>query len=106
MIAHLYGVYAHHGFIAGDKDGIVTVGGVPTSRQIVVLDAKTLTWLQTTASTKDGNYLIMGLDPSQEYIVMARDYKKEYEPAVWDYVAPKEDKTIDEQMELWRSWQT
>lgn len=41
---------------------------------------------------------------------MARDLPptdgvERYEPAVWDYVVPKDDKTIDEQMELWQSWQ-
>lgn len=106
MITNFYGCYQNHGYIAGTQDGIVTVGGVPASRQVVVFDIKTLTWLQTTTSTTNGNYLIMGLDPSQEYIIMARDYKKEFEPAVWDYVVPKDDKTIDEQMELWQSWQT
>lgn len=106
-----YGVYQHHGYIAGDGDGIVTVGGVPASRQIVLFDIKTLTWLQTTTSTKDGHYLLMGLDPSQKYLIMARDLPpmggvERYEPAVWDYVTPVSDKTIDEQMELWQSWQT
>lgn len=93
------------GCIVGTQDGIVTVGGEPASRQICVLDAKTLTWLQTTTSTKDGNYLIMGLDPTKKYLLMARDYKQEYEPCCWDYVTPKDDKTLDEQMELWQSWQ-
>lgn len=92
------------GYIAGTADGIVTVGGVPSSRQIVVLDVQSLVWLQSATSTDDGNYLIMGLDPTKEYLIMARDYQREYEPAVWDYVRPMSDKTLDEQMELWQSW--
>lgn len=111
MITHFYGCYQNHGYIAGTQDGIVTVGGVPASRQVVVFDIKTLTWLQTTVSTKDGNYLIMGLNPNEQYLIMARDLPptdgvERYEPAVWDYVTPMSDKTIDEQMELWQSWQT
>lgn len=111
MITQFYGCYQNQGYIAGSGDGIVTVGGVPASRQVFALDAKTLTWLQTTTSTANGNYLIMGLDPNEQYLIMARDLPpsdgvERYEPAVWDYVTPKDDKTIDEQMELWQSWQT
>lgn len=105
MIIQLYGVYQHTGYIAGEKDGIVTVGGKPASRQIVVLDAKTLAWVQSTTSNKNGNYLIMGLDPAEHYLLMCRDYKGEFEPFCWDNVIPEDDKTLDEQMELWQSWQ-
>lgn len=99
------------GYIAGDGDGIVTVGGTPASRKIYVFDVQTLIWLKTATSTKDGHYLIMGLDNSKKYLIMARDLPptdgiERYEPAMWDYVTPKDDKTIDEQMEMWQSWQT
>lgn len=99
------------GYISGTDDGIVTVGGKPASRKVYVFDVKTLRWLSTAISAKDGHYLIMGLDPNERYLIMARDLPptdgvERYEPAVWDYVVPKDDKTIDEQMELWQSWQT
>lgn len=93
------------GYIAGTQDGIVTVGGEPASRQICVLDVATLAWVQSTTSNDNGNYLIMGLDPAKKYLLMARDYKGEYEPCCWDCVMPKDDKTLEEQMELWQSWQ-
>lgn len=93
------------GYISGEKDGIVTVGGEPASRQIDVFDAKTREYLQSTTSNENGNYLIMGLDLTKKYLLMARDYKGEYEPCCWDFVTPKDDKTLDEQMELWQSWQ-
>ena len=94
------------GYIAGTNNGIVTVTGQPASRQIVVLDAKTLTLQIITKSFANGRYLIAGLNPNNTYLVMARDYNKEYEPAVWDYVTPATDLTISQQQELWQSWQT
>lgn len=95
----------HMGYIAGTQDGIVTVGGEPASRQIYVLDVATLAWVQSTTSNDNGNYLLMGLDPAKKYLLMARDYKQEYEPCCWDYVVPMNDKSLDEQRELWQSWQ-
>ena len=94
------------GYIAGTNNGIVTVTGQPTTRQIVVLDAKTLTLQTITKSFANGHYLIAGLNPNNTYLVMCRDYNREYEPAVWDYVTPATDLTIAEQQELWQSWQT
>lgn len=104
ILEYLYQTHGN-GYIAGEKDGIVTVGGVPASRQICVFDIKTLAWVQSTISNKNGNYLLMGLDPTKKYLLMARDYKGEYEPCCWDFVVPMNDKTIDEQRELWQSWQ-
>lgn len=93
-------------YVAGMADGIVTVNGVPSSCKIYVLDAITLNWLQTAKSLSNGHYMIGDLDPSKQYLVMARDYNKEYEPAVFDYVTPATDLTIAQQQELWQSWQT
>ena len=97
---------AHSGYIAGSSDGIVTVQGKPASRKIWLLDAATLAVEQIVTSLKNGHYMFLGLDPAKEYLVMARDYKKEYEPFVWDYVKPADDLTIAEQQALWQSWQT
>ena len=94
------------GYIAGTADGVVTVNGVVAKRDIVVLDAVDLSVLQRNQSLSNGHYLLNGLDATKQYMVMARDYNKEYEPAVWDYVTPATDLTIAEQQELWQSWQT
>lgn len=94
------------GYIAGTADGIVTVQGKPASRKIWLLDAQTLTIVQVATSLSNGHYLFMGLDPDRKYLVMVRDYKKEYEPFAWDYVKPTDDLTIGEQQSLWQSWQT
>lgn len=97
---------AHSGYIAGSGDGIVTVQGKPASRKIWLLNAQTMTVEQIITSLKNGHYLFMGLDPAKKYLVMVRDYKKEFEPFVWDEVPPATDKTIDEQMAMWQGWQT
>lgn len=97
---------AHHSYIAGTNDGIVTVQGKPASRKIWLLDAVTMAVEQVVTSLKNGHYMFLGLDTAKEYLVMVRDYKKEYEPFVWDYVKPADDLTIAEQQALWQSWQT
>ena len=96
----------HSGYIAGTGDGIVTVLGKPESRKIWLLNAQTMVVEQVIASLKNGRYIFLGLDSDKEYLVMVRDYKKELEPFVWDYVTPANDLTIDEQQALWQSWQT
>lgn len=96
----------HSGYIAGAGDGIVTVAGKPASRKIYLLNAQTMAVEQIITSLQNGHYLFMGLDPAKKYLVMVRDYKKEFEPFVWDEVSPATDKTFDEQMAMWQSWQT
>lgn len=102
----IYLALTHASYIAGTGDGIVTVQGKPASRKIWLLDAATMAVEQVVTSLKNGHYMFMGLDPAKRYLVMVRDYKKEYEPFVWDYVAPADDLTIAEQQTLWQSWQT
>lgn len=95
----------HGGYIAGSADGIVTVQGKPASRKIWLLDATTMAVERVVTSLKNGHYMFLGLDPAKEYLVMVRDYKKEFEPFAWDFVKPADDLTIDEQQTLWQSWQ-
>lgn len=97
---------AHHGYIAGSADGIVTVQGKPASRKIWLLDAQTMAVEQVVTSLKNGHYAFFGLAPDRRYLVMVRDYKKEFEPFAWDYVKPANDLTIEQQQALWQSWQT
>lgn len=93
-------------YIAGTGDGIVTVAGKPASRQIWLLDAQTMAIEQVITSLKNGHYIFIGINPAKEYLVMVRDYNKEYEPFAWDYVKPANDLTIAEQQALWQSWQS
>ncbi|MGM8939566.1 hypothetical protein ACS8E2_12820 [Psychrobacter glaciei] len=96
---------AHSGYIAGSGDGIVTVQGKPASRKIWLLDAKTMAVYRIATSLKNGHYLFMGLDSDKRYLVIVRDYKKEFEPFVWDDVPPAKDLTIAEQQAIWQTWQ-
>lgn len=103
-------LYLQKGYVAGTQDGIVTVNAFPAMRPIHVFNAHTLQWVQSVTSTKNGNYLITGLDETALYLIMARDLPptdgvQRYEPAVWDYVSPATDLTLSEQMQLWQSWQ-
>lgn len=93
-------------YIGGAGDGIVTVASKPASRDVVLLDAHTLSVVHKSISLANGHYMFLGLDPAREYLLMVRDYEKEYEPFVWDYVKPADDLTIAEQQALWQSWQT
>ena len=106
MIINCYQRIDGRCYIAGSGDGIVTVQGKPEARKIWLLDAQTLAIVQVVTSLPNGHYLFMGLDPDREYLVMARDYRKEFEPFVWDDVKPADDLTIAEQQALWQSWQT
>lgn len=94
------------GYIAGADDGIVTVAGKPSARKIWLLDAQTMLVQQVVLSLKNGHYILLGLEPNKEYLVMVRDYKKEFEPFAWDYVKPATDLTITQQQALWQTWQT
>lgn len=106
MILDLKIGWSSEGYIAGTADGIVTVGGQPASREILVLDAESLTIEQRYKSLKSGHYLIVGLDLNKRYLVMCRDYNRDYEPCVYDYVQPAADLAVEEQRQLWESWQT
>ncbi|WP_083603579.1 hypothetical protein [Psychrobacter sp. C 20.9] len=106
MIIGIYYGQLSAGYIAGSGDGIVTVQGKPASRKIWLLNANTMVVEQIVTSLKNGHYLFMGLDPNKKYLVMVRDYKREYEPFVWDYLTPSDDLTIAEQQALRLSWQT
>ena len=99
-------ITTHAGYIAGSGDGIVTVQGKPAMREIWLLNASTLIVEDVITSLQNGHYLFRGLDPDKRYLVMVRDYKKDFEPFVWDEVSPATDLTIAEQMAMWQSFQT
>ena len=94
------------GYIAGQADGIVTVNGNAAKCDIYVLNVKNFTIVQRSQSLSSGHWLVNELDPNKRYLVMGRDYNREYEPFCWDYVTPATDLTFEQQQELWQSWQT
>lgn len=94
------------GYIAGSNDGIVTILNEPASRRIYLFNAETMVLAGVSTSLNNGHYIFMNLDPDLEYLVMVRDFKKEFEPFAWDFVKPATDLTPTEQRSLWLSWQT
>lgn len=105
MLIGMYSTADGSAYIAGANDGIVTVRGSPASRRIWLLNAKSMAVEQVVKSLNNGHYIFLGLNPDKEYVVMVRDYKRELEPFVWDYVKPLDDITLDAQQALWSSWQ-
>lgn len=103
--AQIYG----DGYIGGIDDGIVTIGGKTAINAILVYEIEGISGLKFIAkkwSLANGHYLITGLDPNKEYLVMCRDHERQYEPFCWDYVRPATDLTFAEQLALWQSWQS
>lgn len=103
--AHISLSLQYTGYIAGSGNGIVTAGGQPRSRKLYVLDALSLITQRAQWSLNNGHYAVFGLDPEKHYLVMVRDYKKEFEPFAWDFVKPANDLTIEQQQALWQTWQ-
>lgn len=82
-------------YIAGSGDGIVTIAGKPASRKIWLLNAKTMLVEQVVASKPNGRYVFLNIGNEKEYLVIARDHKKEFEPFAWDYIKPSSGLTLD-----------
>lgn len=95
------------GYIAGSGDGLFTLNGTPAIGEILCMDATgSYQFIYRGSSLKNGHWLVDELDPNKRYLVMGRDYNKEFEPFCWDYVTPATDLTFEQQQELWQSWQT
>lgn len=86
-----YGRTHGAGIIAGRGVGIVTVGGQPASRRILLIDRSNLQVCRSVWSSESGGYLFDYLDPAREYLIIALDHKRQYEPVAYDYVRPVED---------------
>lgn len=94
------------GYIAGTADGIVTVNSKPARREILLMDANSQDYrfVRRVWSMDNGHYMFTDLDPDKQYLIMARDYNKEFEPFAYDYVTPATDITPDAQHALRESW--
>lgn len=91
-------------YFAGRDEGIVTAGGQPSRKPIFVLDAKTLEFVASVWSLDNGHYLVRNIEPDREYLLIARDTQRGYEPVAYDYIKPATELNGDEQAALWRSW--
>lgn len=94
------------GYIAGAAEGIVTVRGKAAKREVLLMDANSRDYqfVGRIWSDDNGHYMFTDLDPDKQYLIMARDYNKEFEPFAYDYVTPATDVTPDEQHALRESW--
>ncbi|PID65576.1 MAG: hypothetical protein CR977_00810 [Gammaproteobacteria bacterium] len=96
--------YGGEGYFAGTADGIVTVAGEPAMREIVCFDADTLAIIRKVWSFDNGHYLVPNLSTDHKYLLIARDYKKEYTPHGWDYREPATTLSYAEQQQLLEQW--
>lgn len=80
--------YGGHGYIAGEGTGIVTVGGRPASRRIYLFARPNMYCIADTWSEEDGSYRFDRLKEDEEYLMVATDYKKQYEPVSYDFIKP------------------
>ncbi len=101
------GTNAGNGYFAGESDGIVTVGDneIPSSRQIHCFDARTLVLIKSAWSLPNGRFLFTELSTEHEYLLVGRDYMKQYRPEAWDYRVPETGLSSLELKQLWESWQ-
>ena len=90
------------GYLAGTDEGIVTAGGSPAVRRVYLYYNHRL--IRETTSNAEGHYAFLCLDPQREYLIMARDWMRHYEPVAYDNVRPATNITPQEQWRLWQSW--
>lgn len=80
--------YGGRGYIAGEAEGIVTVNGQPASRRIYLFARPKMECIADTWSKADGSYRFDRLKEDEEYLMVATDYKKQYEPVSYDFIKP------------------
>ena len=81
-------VYGGRGYIAGEAEGIVTVGGQPAERKILLFWRRNFKVIRTQWSKADGSYRFDYLNPNKEFLMVALDHKKQYEPVSYDFIKP------------------
>lgn len=73
------------GFVAGK----VTIEGAPASRKVRLFDARSALVVASTWSAPDGSYRFDWLDPTKEYLVVARDHLRQFNAVITDWVRPE-----------------
>lgn len=82
-------LFTGQGYIAGETPGLLTVNGVAASREIEVRHRLTRIVVAVGWSAADGTYRFDGLDPNEEFDVIARDYTRTYKDVVEPAVKPE-----------------
>ena len=81
-------IYGGRGYIAGEGEGIVSVGGQPAERKILLFERQNFKVIRTQWSKPDGTYRFDFLNPEKEFLMVALDHKKQYEPVSYDFIKP------------------
>ena len=87
-LASAHHKYGGKGYIAGQAEGIVTVAGEPAARRIYLFARPAMTCIADTWSKEDGTYRFTRLSTDAQYLMIAADHKKQYEPVGYDYITP------------------
>jgi hypothetical protein len=77
------------GYIAGIAPGLVTLVGAAASRSVEVRHRASRFVVDVVLSRSDGTYLICGVDPAQEFDVIARDWSCAYNDVIVSHVRPE-----------------
>lgn len=81
-------IYGGRAYIAGDAEGIVSVGGQPAERKILLFERQYFKVIRSQWSKPDGTYRFDFLNPDKEFLMVALDHKKQYEPVSYDFIKP------------------
>lgn len=81
-------IYGGRGYIAGEAEGIVSVGGQPAERKILLFERQTFRVIRSQWSKPDGTYRFDFLNTEKEFLMVALDHKKQYEPVCYDFIKP------------------
>lgn len=81
-------IYGGRAYIAGDAEGIVSVGGQPAERKILIFERQYFKVIRSQWSKPDGTYRFDFLNPDKEFLMVALDHKKQYEPVSYDFIKP------------------
>ena len=76
------------GYIAGEAEGIVSVGGQSAERKILLFERQTFKVIRSQWSKPNGTYRFDYLNPNKEFLMVALDHKKQYEPVSYDFIKP------------------
>ena len=79
---------SNHAFI-GEGGNIVTHRGTPTKKRLYVINTINNTLYTTAESNNVGEYCIV-LDPTNKYMIIARDETGQCEPVGIDNITPEE----------------
>lgn len=79
---------AGNGYIAGIAPGLVTVGGAPSARRVLLQDDLTRAIVASTMSKPDGTYRFDHLAPDRRYTVTGFDHNHVYNAVIRDNLTP------------------